>query len=148
LEGYKFKLQKLLDIREEKEEESKRYFREAQLEKERVESKLEELRGNYNKYRTASSNSNLVEQKLKQIYLNALNLSIVETTTELHEKNKVLDEKRNALKQRQIERKTVEILKEKQLEAFIKEQDLIEQKANDEFALYGFLRTREGGLKP
>jgi flagellar protein FliJ len=142
LEGYKFKLQKLLDIREQKEEESKRHFREAQLEKERVQSKLDNLKDNYNKYRSTSSDGSLVEQKLRHIYLNALNNSISETTNELHQRSNALEEKREALKQRQIERKTVEILKEKQLLAFIKEQNLIEQKANDEFALYGFLRTR------
>jgi flagellar FliJ protein len=47
------------------------------------------------------------------------------------------------LKQKQIERKTVETLKDKQLKAFIKEQELIEQKSNDEFALYGFIRNIE-----
>ncbi len=143
MEGYKFKLQKLLDIREQKEEESKRHFREAQLEKERVQSKLDNLKDNYNKYRSTSSDGSLVEQKLRHIYLNALNNSISETTNELHQRSKALEEKREALKQRQIERKTVEILKEKQLLAFIKEQNLIEQKTNDEFALYGFLRTRK-----
>jgi flagellar FliJ protein len=143
LEGYKFKLQKLLDIREDKEEESKRYFRQAQQEKEKVEEKLVALKNDYNKYRTAPSKGSLVEQKLKYIYLNALNLSIVEANTELQTKVRILDEKREDLKQKQIERKTVEILKEKQLQIFIKEQALIEQKSNDEFALYGFLRTRE-----
>lgn len=141
MEGYNFKLQKLLDIREDKEEESKRRFKEAQLEKEKVEERLSTLKDNYTKYRTAPYDGNLVQQKMKHIYLNALNISIMETKNQLQKKVNVLDEKREDLKQRQIERKTVEILKEKQLQAFIKEQALIEQKANDEFALYGFIRT-------
>ena len=143
MEGYKFKLQKLLDIREDKEEESKRHFKEAQLQKETVEERLGSLKDNYNKYRTVSSDGGLVQQKMKHMYLNALNNSIIETKNELQKKVIVLDEKREALKQRQIERKTVEILKEKQLLAFTKEQALIEQKTNDEFALYGFIRTHE-----
>jgi flagellar protein FliJ len=143
VEGYKFKLQKLLDIREDKEEESKIHFKEAQLQKEKVEDKLTSLKGSYNKYRTSNSDGSLVQQKMKHIYLNALNSSIIEAKNELQKKIVVLDEKREALKQRQIERKTVEILREKQLQAFIKEQALIEQKTNDEFALYGFIRTRE-----
>jgi flagellar protein FliJ len=143
VEGYKFKLQKLLDIREDKEEESKRHFKEAQLQKEKVEDKLTSLKGSYNKYRTSNSDGSLVQQKMKQIYLNALNSSIIEAKNDLQKKIVVLDEKREALKQRQIERRTVEILKEKQLQAFIKEQALIEQKANDEFALYAFIRTHE-----
>jgi flagellar protein FliJ len=143
VEGYKFKLQKLLDIREDKEEESKRHFKEAQLQKEKIEDRLSSLKGSYNKYRTSSDHGSLVQQKMKHIYLNALNSSIIEAKNELQKKIVVLDEKREALKQRQIERKTVEILKEKQLQAFIKEQALIEQKANDEFALYAFIRTHE-----
>jgi flagellar FliJ protein len=141
LQGYKFKLQKLLDIREDKEEESKRYFKEAQHEKQRVEEKLSSLKDNYNKYRTTPHHGSLAQQKMKHIYLNALSSSIMETKDELQKKIIVLDEKREDLKQRQIERKTVEILKENQLQAFIKEQALIEQKANDEFALYGFIRN-------
>ncbi len=143
MEGYKFKLQKLLDIRLDKEEESKRFFKEAYLENERVEEKLASLKADYNKYRTAASSESIAEQKMKHIYLNALSNSIMETTSELQKKARALEEKREALKQRQLERKTVEILKEKQLQVFIKEQALIEQKANDEFALYGFIRTRE-----
>lgn len=143
MEGYKFKLQKLLDIREDKEEESKRHFKEAQLQKETVEERLGSLKDNYNKYRTVSFDGGLVQQKMKHMYLNALNNSIIETKNELQKKVIVLDEKREALKQRQIERKTVEILKEKQQLAFTKEQALIEQKANDEFALYAFIRTQE-----
>jgi flagellar protein FliJ len=143
LQGYKFKLQKLLDIREDKEEESKRCFKEAQLEKEKVEERLNSLKDSYNKHRTVSFDGSLAQQKMKHIYLNALSSSIMETKNELLKKNNVLEEKRKDLKQKQIERKTVEILKEKQLLAFNKEQALIEQKANDEFALYGFIRNLE-----
>lgn len=142
MEGYKFRLQKLLDIRSDKEEESKRLFKEAQLEREGAEQKLNSLKENYNKYRSSES-KNLVEQKLKHMYLNALNASIIEADTVLKVKTEKLDERREQLKQRQIERKTVETLKDNQLKAFIKEQDFVEQKTNDEFALYGFLRARE-----
>jgi flagellar FliJ protein len=127
-----------------KEEESKRLFKEAQTEKERAEEKLNTLKESYNKYRMAQPKESLVEQKIKHMYLNALNVSIMEADKDLREKTNYLEQSRNELKQRQIERKTVETLKEKQLQAFIKEQDFIEQKANDEFALYGFLRVREG----
>jgi flagellar FliJ protein len=144
LDNYKFRLQKLLDIRKDKEEESKRIFKEAQLKKEKVEEKLDNLKNDYNRYKTAKPNETLVERKLKHIYLNALNVSINETSAELQEKVNILEEKRQELKQKQIDRKTVETLKNKQYEAFKKEQALIEQNSNDEFALYGFLRTREG----
>lgn len=143
MEKYKFRLQKLLDIRLDKEEQSKREFKEAQLDKEKVENKLNELKDNYNKYKSSRKGETLVEQKIKHIYLNALNASIMETTIELQNKAQVLDLKRQDLKQKQVDRKTVEIIKDKQLQAFLKEQDIIEQKNNDEFALYGYIRNRE-----
>lgn len=143
MEKYKFRLQKLLDIRLDKEEQSKREFREAQFEKEKVEHKLNELKVNFCKYKGSIKGETLIEQKIKHIYLNALNASIMETTIELQNKVQVLELKRQDLKQKQVDRKTVEILKDKQLQAFLKEQDLIEQKNNDEFALYGYIRNRE-----
>lgn len=141
MQQYHFRLQKLLDIRLQKEEESKRIFKEAQSEKLKVEKKLNELKENYIKYRTISNKESVIEQKIRHVYLNAINYSINEAHEELAKKQKVLEEKRDELKQKQIERKTVETLKEKQKETFFKEQNLIEQKANDEFALYGFIRN-------
>lgn len=138
---YHFRLQKLLDIRLQKEEESKRIFKEAQSEKLKVEKKLNELKENYAKYRTASKKESVIEQKIRHVYLNSINFSINEAHEELAKKQRVLEEKRDELKQKQIERKTVETLKEKQKKIFLKEQNLIEQKANDEFALYGFIRN-------
>ncbi|MTK12863.1 MAG: flagellar export protein FliJ [Clostridiaceae bacterium] len=141
MQQYHFRLQKLLDIRLQKEDESKRIFKEAQSEKLKVEKKLNELKENYIKYRTISNKESVIEQKIRHVYLNAINYSINEAHEELAKKQKVLEEKRDQLKQKQIERKTVETLKEKQKETFLKEQNLIEQKANDEFALYGFIRN-------
>lgn len=143
LNGFKFSLQKLLDIRKDKEEESKRIFKEAQVEKEKVEQKLNSLYENYNKYKQASTNENLTSQKIRHIYLNALNSNILETKVELQNKTKKLEEKRIDLKQKQIDRKTVETLKDKKLKEFIREQNQLEQKTNDEFALYGFIRNLE-----
>lgn len=143
MENYKFRLQKLLDIRKDKEEESKRVFREAQVEKEKVEDKLSKLRADYNRYREVKPSESLVEQKLKHLYLNALTSSINTANIELKEKTDKLEEKRQVLKQKQVERKTVETLKDKQYAAFLKEQNEIEQRNNDELALYGFMRTLE-----
>lgn len=140
---YNFRLQKLLDIRLDKEEESKRNFTEAQNEKLKVESKLQELNKNYEKYRNIQGNESAVKRRMTHIYLNAINYSINETTEELKQKEKILEDKRYDLKQKQIDRKTVEILKEKGETAFLREQNLVEQRNNDEFALYGFIRNHE-----
>lgn len=142
-EIYKFRLQKLLDIRIDKEEESKRVFKEAKLEKEKTEDKLISLKEDYSKHKNFQDDDTLAMKKLRNLYLNALDNTISETKIELDNKIIELDEKREELKQKQIDRKTVETLKEKKKLAFIKEQKLAEQKANDEFALYGFLRAHE-----
>ncbi|GCD08973.1 flagellar export protein FliJ [Clostridium tagluense] len=138
---YKFRLQKLLDIRKDIEDKSKLQFKEAQREKELVEDQLNTLKGKYEIYRNIDSYESVVEQKMKQNYLNALNLAIDETAVVLEGKEEILGQKRQELKQCQVEKKTVEILKENQQRAFLKEQNLIEQKTNDEFALYAFIRN-------
>ncbi|OFI06808.1 flagellar biosynthesis chaperone [Clostridium acetireducens DSM 10703] len=143
MKKYKFRLQKLLDIRKEKEEESKIEFKKAQKEKLDLENKIHNLKNNYKKYNSIKNNESIIEQKIKMQYLNALVFTINDANKELEYKIQILDKKREELKQKQIERKTVEILKEKKKNEFIKEQNLIEQKANDEYALYGFIRKCE-----
>lgn len=141
--GFNFKLQKLLDIRISKEDESKRVFKEAQQQKLKTEEKLNNLKENYNKYNVINKNETLIQQKIKKNYLNVINTSINETSKELEKKVFVLEQKREDLKRKQIDRKTVEILKEKKLDSFVKEQNRIEQINNDEFALYSYIRKTE-----
>jgi flagellar FliJ protein len=138
---YKFKLQKLLDIRIDKEDESKMEFQKAQGERLKVQKKLVDLEEKYNEYKNRPLPASVIEQKITHIYINALNYNIDETSRELSRKEKIVEGKREELKQRQIDRKTVEILKDKGYRAFVQEQNKIEQKLNDEFALYGFMRN-------
>lgn len=138
---YKFKLQKLLDMRIDKEDESKIEFQKAQSERLEIKEKLTQLEENYNKYKNRSLPASAIDQKITHIYINALDYNINETSKDLNKKEKIVEEKRDKLKQRQIDRKTVETLKDKGYGAFVKEQNRIEQKLNDEFALYGFIRN-------
>ncbi|ENK0555850.1 flagellar export protein FliJ [Clostridium sporogenes] len=143
MKGYSFRLQKLLDIREKKEEESKMKFKQAQMEKNHTEEKLFNLKNNYKKYNNINLNDSILEKKIRHSYLNSLNFCINETANELQQKLRVVEERREELKTKQVERKTVEILKEKDKLAFEKEQNMIEQRNNDEFALYAFIRNTE-----
>ncbi|APQ76371.1 flagellar export protein FliJ [Clostridium botulinum] len=143
MKGYSFRLQKLLDIREKKEEESKMKFKQAQMEKNYTEEKLFKLKNNYSKYSNINLNDSILEKKIRHSYLNSLNFCINETANELQQKLKIVEERREELKTKQVERKTVEILKEKDKLAFEKEQNMIEQRNNDEFALYAFIRNAE-----
>ncbi|EJO5346023.1 flagellar export protein FliJ [Clostridium botulinum] len=143
MKGYSFRLQKLLDIREKKEEESKMKFKQAQIEKNDTEEKLYKLKNNYSKYNNINLSDSILEKKIRHSYLNSLNFCINETKNELQQKLKIVEERREELKSKQVERKTVEILKEKDKLAFQKEQNMIEQRNNDEFALYAFIRNAE-----
>lgn len=143
--GYKFSLQKLLEIREEKEEESKRLFTESQRQKQITENELNNMRDSYDKYKGIRPGEDVIYQKIKRNYLLALESRIKSKEKELVVKSREVEVKRIDLKQRQVDRKIVETLKEKQYRAFIKEQDRIEQINNDEFALYAYMRNLKGG---
>lgn len=113
------------------------------MEKNHTEEKLFKLKNNYSKYSNINLNDSILEKKIRHSYLNSLNFCINETTNELKQKLKIVEERREELKTKQVERKTVEILKEKDKLAFEKEQNMIEQRNNDEFALYAFIRNAE-----
>ena len=142
---YKFSLQKLLEIREEKEEESKRLFTESQRQKQITENELSNMRDSYDKYKGIRPGEDVIYQKIKRNYLLALESGIKNKEKELVVKSREVEVRRIDLKQRQVDRKIVETLKEKQYRAFIKEQDRIEQINNDEFALYAYMRNLKGG---
>lgn len=145
--GFRFGLEKLLEIRGKQEEESKRKFTQSQRETKKTEIKLNDLNDNYKKYNGINKGETLVYQKIKKNYLFALNKGIDETQKELKLRERELDFRREDLKKKQIERKTVDILKENQLSAYNKEQNRIEQINNDEFALYAYMRNRASSKK-
>lgn len=66
-ERFKFGLEKLLEMRKSKEEESKRLFTECQREKRKIEEKLEQLNNDFHKYNGISPNEDVIYQKLKKI---------------------------------------------------------------------------------
>ena len=84
---FKFGLDKLLEIRKEKEEESKRLFTESQREKKKIEEKLEELNQNYHKYKGINPNEDVVYQKLKRYYIQGVQNGIKSTEKDLVIKN-------------------------------------------------------------
>lgn len=140
---FRFNLQKVLDIRLQKEEESKRLFQQTQKEKANIENSLRELNENFENHKSIKNGETGAYQKIKRNYLNALAIGIKNKENELAIKEEELKARRNDLKQKQIDRKTVEILKEKKFSEFIAEQNRIEQITNDEFALYSHIRRFE-----
>ena len=137
---YKFRLQKLLDMRQEKEDEKKRELMKAMSHKQQIEKKIKQFEESYDEYRQIPLEKSIVEKKITQRYLNSLTSLIEENKKELKKHEKITEEKRIELVSAQVERKTVEILKEKDYERAVKEAALKEQNQIDEFALYGYVR--------
>ncbi|WP_315077745.1 flagellar export protein FliJ [uncultured Clostridium sp.] len=144
-EKFKFSLDKLLEIRQDKEEESKRIFTETQRQKQNTEKKLNQLKFNYDKYNGIVPGEDVVYQKLKRYYLQGLETGIKETEKDLVLKDKKVNEARTDLVSKQVDRKTVEILKEKKLLEHIKEEERVEQVNLDEIALYSYMRNINEG---
>lgn len=138
---FKFRLDKLLEIRIEKEEESKRKFTKTQREKKETEIKLTGLKENYEKYNGIKQGESVVYQKIKRNYLFALDKGISETEKILVTKNKELEIRRNDLIKKQIDRKTVDILKDRKYTEYTNEEDRKEQNLNDELSLYSYMRN-------
>lgn len=63
------------------------------------------------------------------------------TDEKLKEKEKKVIEAQKDFIEKQIKRKSLEILKEKEIERARKEEERIEQIQNDEFALYAYIRN-------
>ena len=142
-ERFKFGLDKLLEIRKVKEEESKRLFTESQREKKKIEERLEELNENYHKYKGIAPNEDIIYQKLKRYYLQGVQSGIKSNEKDLVIKNQEIDKRRRDLTVKQMERKTVQTLKDKKYDAYIKEQDRVEQINLDELALYAYVRNQD-----
>ena len=99
--GYKFSLQKLLEIRGEKEEESKRLFTESQRQKQITENELNNMRDSYDKYKGIRPGEDVIYQKIKRNYLLALESGIKSKEKELVVKSREVEVRRIDLKQRQ-----------------------------------------------
>lgn len=138
---FKFKLQKLLDIKIKDEEESKLTYTQAQNKKRAIEENLNNLELNYKKYSDISNAKDVVTQKITINYLASLMQSIKVTNEELQKEEVKVNEAKEDFIEKQIKRKSLEKLKENASEKLRKEEERIEQITNDEFALYAYMRN-------
>ena len=140
MSNFKFKLQKLLDIRVNEEEESKLFYSKAQNQKNIVENKLHELENNYKKYSDISRAKDTISQKITMNYLSYLNTTIKDTEKELEAKEIELEKVKKDFIDKRITGRSLEVLKENKILEVKKEEERLEQISNDEFALYGYIR--------
>lgn len=142
---YKFSLEKLLELRIDKEEESKRLFSESQNALLKSQEELAKMQQDFAHYNGIKPGETVIYQKVKRNYLFALENGIKKKKKEVNIKKQELELRRQDLNQKRIDRKTVATLKEKQYNAYIKELDRVEQNTIDEIALYSYMRNLKGG---
>lgn len=123
------------------EDESKIKYSKAQREKRVVEEELTNLKASYEKYSNVIDIEDVVRRKVASNYLNFISNMIEETSSDLNEKQVLLDEARTDLLSKQIERKSLEKLKDNKYIAYKKLEDQKEQANNDEFGMYSYLRN-------
>lgn len=140
---FSFRLQKVLDIRVKDEEEVKIRFSEIQSRKIKIEHKLKALKSDYDRYSRKGICENIVNQKITMNYLGALNNTIRDISSELIKACEELENLKSELINRQVERKSLEKLKEQKYTEFLKEEDMKEQIINDEFAIISFARKQQ-----
>lgn len=138
---FKFKLQKLLDIKIKDEEESKLRYTQAQNQKKIIENNLRNLEMNYIKYSDISNAQDAVTQKITINYLSSLTQSIKVTNEQLEKEEVKVAKAKEDFIEKQINRKSLETLKENEMLRVKKEEERIEQITNDEFALYAYIRN-------
>lgn len=141
MDNFKFRLQKVLDIRVKNEDESKIRYSKAQGEKRAVEKELENLKLSYEKYSDTIDIEDGVERSIVSNYLGFVSNMIEKTGNELKEKEVLVNEARLELLNDQIERKSIEKLKENKYKIHKKQADQKEQAINDEFGIYSYFRN-------
>lgn len=146
--NFKFKLENVLDMKLKNENESKVKYAKANMEKQIIEEKLNNLQEKYSQYSDISNipMDNIVQQKIISNYLNTIAYSIESATVELEEKEEIFFNSKMDFISKQIERKSIEKLKQKKLQEFNKKQDLLEQIQNDEFSIQSYLKKQQGIL--
>ncbi len=130
--GFKFKLQRLLDIRKHLENEKALEVHMAEMIVVEEKSTLEALETEKTELMARQTGDDLVDITLTQMfhdYLRQKNNQIVEQDAKIREAQKKTDEKRRELVQRVQDRKSIELLKEKKYLEFKKE-------VNKKFAVF------------
>lgn len=141
MENFKFRLQNVLDIKLKNEDQCKIKYSKAQNEKRVLEEELKTLKSNYEKYAAEIDVEDTVERKITSNYLTFISTMIDKTNLELNEKKLLENEARLDLLNKQIERKSLEKLKENKYSSYKKMVAQKEQSINDEFGIYSYFRN-------
>lgn len=142
MKGFTFRLQKVLDHRIDVEDTKKDEFVKSRMEYIKQQEHLESLKqeiARTNKIKPKKS-TNIFSYITMNNYKTALN-----EKTEIQEKRvdiyrESMNQKKEEFLESKRDRKVIEKLKDKAYNEFIIDQNKSEQKQNDEFALYGYMK--------
>lgn len=147
---FDFKLEKVLDYRENIEKKSKEEFSQILAIYNREKEELEKLNFKKQIIQNKEYTKNLKtanDLRIYQRYLMYIEKSIEEKIHDLENAEKELEKSRLNLIKSTKDKKIIEILKENAFEDYLSEENRIEQKILDDIALRGYIETMKGGGK-
>ena len=134
---FHFKMQKVLDYREQLEEEAKVDLAHKQKLLEEARELFERLKAELRQNEDHLFESALVPQQerwLLEQYVKGLKGDVAQAALQARMQEQLVDEARKLLAARAIERKLLDKLKERQKQQYLREEQLKEQRVNDETA--------------
>jgi len=134
---FHFKMQKVLDYREQLEEEAKVDLAHKQKLLEEARELFERLKAELRQSEDHLFESALVPQQerwLLEQYVKGLKGDVAQAALQARMQEQLVDEARKLLAARAIERKLLDKLKERQKQQYLREEQLKEQRVNDETA--------------
>lgn len=142
MQKFSFRLQKVLEHRIDVEEEKKRSFVKARNDYLREKEKLETLKRRLHEFsfEEFEKNTGIFTYIARYNYIAFLEERIEEQEKRLKLFEKAVNEKRHEFEESKKDRKVLDKLKENALKDYRINMDRLEQKQNDEFALYGYMR--------
>ena len=139
---FKFRLEKVLEIKIQRENEHMISHSKILNEKNKVENEIKNLESQYDKYSEIQYlESDTLKKKIAYNYMNSLFQTIQRYREELEEIEKRYAESRDILITLQSERKSLDRLKEKQYCKFLEELEEEENILNDEFSIQAYFRN-------
>lgn len=142
---FKFRLEKVLEIKKQAENEYMIIHSKILNEKITIENEIKKLEIQYDKYAQVQyQEASVINRQIAYNYMNSLFQSIQNYSKALEEVEERYKKSTNKLIALQSERKSLERLKEKQYQKFLEELEEEETAQNDEFAIQSYFRNSNG----
>ena len=138
---FRFRLEKLLDARRIQQEIAQKHFAEAmhalKIQEDRLQAMLDQEKDSYQQLAQALEQGGTQTSVMQNIFVfqRGLKLSMENLKKQIEGLQSVVEEKREILREKMIEYKMIEKLKEKKFQQFLQEVKLSEQKDTDEISV-------------